>query len=496
MPNNKVQNNVVSATKWSILSEIFAKLAAPITNMCLARLLTPSAFGVIASITIVTSFADLFTDAGFQKYIIQHEFNNEEELDKVTDVAFWTNFSMSVVIFAIVTSFRQPIAKAIGCPDASLAIVVASVSILCTSFSSTYIARFRRSLDFKPLFYVRCTTAAIPIVITIPLAIVLRSYWAMVIGTVAQQVANMLMLMLLTKWKIKFEYSFAVFKQMLSFSLWNVLEGFSIWFAGQINIIIVAGLLNEYYLGLFKTGMATINSYMSIITASLTPVLFSTLSRCQNDKDEYQTVYFKFMTIMSMVIIPMGVGIFLYRAFAVQVLLGPQWAEIANFVGMWAVASTITITFSNTACEVYRSYGKPKVSFVLQCIYLCIYVPAIYYSAKQSFSVLCVVACVIRLFPVALDIVVQRLLFSIRIEHIKPELLSVTAATLIMTTVSILLKSVDNSTVWNIFSILLCVIVYAVCVFLFKPLRNVVLSVKPVNDLLGNISLIRRKKDK
>ena len=74
--NNK---KIINATKWSTISEILAKLIAPLTNMLLARLLSPEAFGVVASITMGVNFADLLSDSGFQKYLIQHEFENEKQ---------------------------------------------------------------------------------------------------------------------------------------------------------------------------------------------------------------------------------------------------------------------------------------------------------------------------------------------------------------------------------------------------------------------------------
>ena len=59
-----------SATKWSAVTQLFAKLVSPITTMVLARLLTPEAFGIVATLTMVISFAEIFTDAGFQKYVV------------------------------------------------------------------------------------------------------------------------------------------------------------------------------------------------------------------------------------------------------------------------------------------------------------------------------------------------------------------------------------------------------------------------------------------
>ena len=85
MSNLTVDKRIGRATIWSSMTEIIARLISPIVNMVLARLLVPEAFGVVTTINMVISFAELFTDAGFQKYIIQHEFNSEEDLNKNTN---------------------------------------------------------------------------------------------------------------------------------------------------------------------------------------------------------------------------------------------------------------------------------------------------------------------------------------------------------------------------------------------------------------------------
>ena len=36
-------------------------------------------FGIVAAILVVTSFAEMFADAGFQKYFVQHDFCDEKE---------------------------------------------------------------------------------------------------------------------------------------------------------------------------------------------------------------------------------------------------------------------------------------------------------------------------------------------------------------------------------------------------------------------------------
>ena len=76
----ELNKKIVTATKWSSVTEIAAKLVAPVTTMLLARILTPDAFGVLVTVMMVISFAEIFTDAGFQKFLIQHEFESDEQI--------------------------------------------------------------------------------------------------------------------------------------------------------------------------------------------------------------------------------------------------------------------------------------------------------------------------------------------------------------------------------------------------------------------------------
>ncbi|MBP3392994.1 MAG: oligosaccharide flippase family protein, partial [Lentisphaeria bacterium] len=332
--NGNINKKIHSAARWSSVTEVIAKLISPIVNMILARILVPEAFGVIATINMVISFAELFTDAGFQKYLIQHEFPDEETLENSTNVAFWTNLAVSVLICAGIFLFRHPIAELTGNPELGNSISIASVLILIAAFSSIQTARYRRALDFKTPFYVRIVTSLIPLVVTVPLALVLRNYWALLIGTFCSHLSNAVILTVRSAWKPGFYYNFALLKEMLSFSVWTLLESISIWLTSYIDIFIVGNALNDYYLGLYKTSMATVNSYMTIITGALMPVLFSALSRYQNDEENYRKTYYHFQRLTTLFVFPMGIGLYVYRDLATQILLGSQWAEAKDFIGL------------------------------------------------------------------------------------------------------------------------------------------------------------------
>ena len=457
------------ATKWSSITEIMAKLISPLVNMVLARLLVPEAFGVVATITMVISFAEVFTDAGFQKYLIQHEFESEEALDRSTDVAFWTNLSFSTLICILIFVFRHELATLVGNPDLGNAISIASISIILVAFSSIQMARYKRDFDFKTLFFVRIGTSLIPVVVTIPLAIVFRNFWALLIGTLVGNLFSAVVLTVKSTWKPHFFYSFRLFREMFSFSAWTLLESVAVWLTSYVDIFIVGRHLNGYYLGLYKTSMTTVNSYIAIVTASVIPVLFSALSRAQNDDQQFRSTYYTFQRMTAVLVIPMGIGMFLYSDLVTGILLGSEWMEASAFIGVWSLTSVVTVVFSYFSSEVYRSKGEPKISLVMQLIHLGFLVPTLLLTIGAGYEALYIARSLVRVQGIVTSLLVMHLRYGFKIHHVLKNILPMTVAALIMGAAGVGLQFVAGGMLWDFASIVICVGVYFTALFVLFP---------------------------
>lgn len=482
--SNKFSNKVVTATKWSAVTEIAAKLVSPISTMVLARLLTPDAFGVMVTATMVISFAEIFTDAGFQKYIVQHEFENEDDKYKSTAVAFWANLIMSLSIWLGISLFADPIARLVGCEGHGLVIVVSCVCIPLAAFSSIQMALFRRDLDFKTLFWVRLVGILIPIVVTIPLAVITRSYWSLIIGMVALNFSNALLLTIKSKWKPKWYFSISRFKDMFSFTAWSMLEAVSIWMTSYVDIFIVGTMLSQHYLGLYRTSMNTVGQITSIITAATTPVLFSSLSRLQDNRAEFDRLFFKFQKYVGMLVIPLGMGIFLFSDLITKILLGEQWMEASHFIGLWGLTSAITIVLAHYSSEIYRSIGKPKLSVLAQWLHIIVLWPVVLFYVRHGFDSLCVARSLVRLQLVLVQLVILKLVVGMKIGAMVMNILPSTIASAAMLFILILPEA--QTTLTQIMYVMICALIYLAVVSLFPQERNICCSLK--NKLLNDSS--------
>ncbi len=469
---SELNTKIAKATKWSSITEIIAKLITPITSIVLARLLTPEAFGVITTLSMVITFAEIFTDAGFQKYLIQHNFKDDIEKDQCTNVAFWSNFVLSMFIWLIIGLFSESLAAIVGNPGLGHVLTVSCISIPLAAFSSIQMALYKRDFDFKSLFKVRIIGICIPLFVTIPLAYILRSYWALVIGTITSNLVNAILLTVYSKWKPRIYFNIRQLKNMLSFTVWSMIEAISIWLTSYIDVFIIGIYLNEYYLGLYKTSMTVVGQITGLITAATTPILFSSLSRLQTDENAFKELFFKFQKIVAIFVFPIGVGIFCYNKLITNILLGSQWLETAPFIGLWGLTSTITIVLSHYSSEVYRAKGRPKISFLVQILHILFLWPTVYIAVQYGYETLYISRAIVRLQLVLANVLVMYTLIKMSpwkmIINIYP---SCIAAIAMAASAYIFIKS-DNSILWEFISAILSLAIYIAIILCFKTERR------------------------
>ena len=375
----------------------------------------------------------------------------------------------------IIIVFREQLASLVGNPGLGHVLVIACISLPLTSFSSIQRGLYQRELDFRTLFLVRIVGICIPIVVTIPAALVTRSYWALIIGTIVKNLSDAVIMTVRSKWKPKLYYRFTLLKEMFSFSCWTLVEQTTIWLSTYIGTFIVSTFLSSYHIGLYKTSMTTVNQFTTLITTSTAPVLFSSLSRLQDDMAEFQNMFLKFQRFIGSVSIPLCVGMFMYKSLVVDILLGKQWYESIDFVGWWSLSGAVVI-IGQYCSEVYRAKGKPKLSTLAQVLFLVCSVPALYWGASRGYEQLCIAQTLSRLSIVAIHMVLMKIVMGFSIVKLINNILPCFSSSFVMFVVGMLLQRVSGSFIWSLVSILACICCYFLSLSISRQYRSEIIQ--------------------
>lgn len=412
----ELSKQVRSATKWTFFTELIAKIITPVTGMVLARLLTPDAFGVMASIMVVTSFAEMFADAGFQKYFVQHEFYNESEKRKCFGTALTTSCLIALLIWLLLICFAKEISLLLGAAEAVDGIKVAGVGLVLTSYNGMQAAIFKRDFQFKLLFKLRMVAVAIPLVVTIPLAYMGLGFWALIWGMLAQQVGTCLVQTHYTNMPLLQGVDGKTLFSMLSFSLWTLFESITIWFSTYGGLLLVGVLLSSYYLGIYRGILTLTGAAFGLITGAIVPVMFTALSRLQNNMVAFRRLFYDVQSTSALLLMPIGVLLMVFADVAVSILLGEQWHDGDFFFGVWSLTLSSSILINSLASEAIRAQGMPRLSALSQVLHFPVMWGGLWYGAKIGFDAVALGMCASSLWLDVVKIVMLRqvLGFSVR----------------------------------------------------------------------------------
>lgn len=477
MSSSTFQGEIVSATKWSALTELMAKLVAPISNMILARLLMPEVFGIVAAINTVISFCDIFADAGFQKYIIQNQEQDPQRQDELQTVAFWTNLALSLLVWAAISLLATPIAGAVGCLGHEQAIIVACASLPLHAISSIQTARLRRKLNFKTLFYTRIIVVLVPFFVTIPLAIATRSYWALIVGTLVSNAGVAFSLMLLNHWRPALKCNLKTLSTMLNFSMWSMFESFLVWMINWGDTFIVSAILTTHLFGVYRTAITMVNQIVGIVSATMVPVLLSALSRQRKHPEEFAKTFYQIAYLSGMLLIPMGIGMYIFRKTMCSILLGPEWIDGADLMGIWGLISALAVIFNSYFGTVLIAMGRPKISVWIQVLQICVIMPVVYFSAKLGFHELSYARALVRCVGMVAFCVVVWRLYSISAIKLILQYTPIVVASAVMSLVGRWCIFLNRGVGFEMLSILLCVVVYLTVMMCFKQPRAMMLQI-------------------
>lgn len=468
----EIKNELNRSFKWSVVTELLAKLITPILNAVLARILLPDAFAPLANITMIISFAEVFVEQGFRKYLIQHDFKSEDEYDKAFHVAFWANLGISIFLWLIIAVFSKPIAAFLGSPEIWNAILLSGILLPLYSVSGILNAKLQRNFQFKKLFIVRIITAFIPLFITIPLAFLGFNSWSLVIGNIASIFAQAAVLAILCRYKPNFYFSFKLLKEMFMFGSWTILDGIAVWLTAWVDSLLIAHYMTPHYLGIYKNSLSTINNLFAIVTSAIMPVLFVGLSKLQNDDKKFSDLFCDTQRTVAMVLMPLGIGVFIYSDFAVEILFGKAWSEAAGVVGAIGLSTAIRTVFVSICSDAYRAKAKVKLPLILQLSDLVLIVTVCVVSAKYGFWPLVYSRSLVKLDLIIPEIIIMKKVLGIEIENQARKLMPVFIAILVMTAFCYLLRSVGSTFIWNISSIVLAAVVYFGTLLLFPSGRK------------------------
>jgi O-antigen/teichoic acid export membrane protein len=308
---------------------------------------------------VLIGMLQALTEFGFDVALIQ----KQDAGDAHYNTAWTFNVIFGVSSAVILVVLAWPAALFYDEPRITLIVLALSLTLALRGFENIGIVDFRKQLQFQREFLFHALIKVFSFVVTITIAVLTRSYWALVIGTLTSSVVSLILSYVLHDYRPRF--TTAKRGELFSFSVWLFLNNILLFVRTRGADLIVGKLLGPFNLGLFTVGQEISSLTTEQLIAPINRATFPGYAKMSHELARLAEAFLNVTSMIALIAFPAAVGIAVVSVQAVPLLLGGSWLGAIPLIEILALVGIISALHSNTGV-VYIALGKPRIHVILQ----------------------------------------------------------------------------------------------------------------------------------
>lgn len=372
-----IASRAITGAAWMVAFRMFSRVLGVASTLVLARLLDTADFGIVAIAFTISAAFNSLSNVGVTENLVRHKTVGRDELD--------TGFTIQVIkgaITGVLLLVAAPLAAAwFSEPRLEKVIYILAFAFALSGVENIGIIHFRRDMRFDREFQLSAIERVLTFATTVVAALLLRSYWALVIGTVVAKIVRVIASYAMQSYRPRF--GLRAWKDLAGFSMWMWLSSlvYIVWF--RADPLVVGSQISKAELGLFVVALDIALLPTTEIMEPIGAVLFAGFAAERNAGRDPRASAFGLAVSLMAVMAPIALVLSASSTDVVGVLLGAKWSAAAPIVAILTL-SVLFSPFTNTASQVLTAVGKVRANLAVVVCGTIIKVTGLYIAAQTG----------------------------------------------------------------------------------------------------------------
>jgi O-antigen/teichoic acid export membrane protein len=321
----------------------------------LARLLTPSDFGIVTMVTTFSLLLRSFGLNGFTELIMQRE----ELTDSLASNLFWINSGIGTILTIAFASSGPLLALFYHSSTVVRVTQGMALTIGIGCLGNIHMGLLQRAMHFRTTAIIYFAGQTCYVIACILLATAGWHYWALVWGSVIQNA----FLAAAAFWACRWTPSWPKSASGTGSALWfatNVYSHFAFgYLTRNTDNLLVGWRFGAPALGFYKKAYDLFVLPQTQLLSPLSAVVVSTLSRINQDREQFQRYFLRTISVLALVGMGIGADFALIGVDLFRFLLGPGWEEAGRIFALFGPGIGVMLLYS-THGWIHLSIGRPE----------------------------------------------------------------------------------------------------------------------------------------
>lgn len=354
-----LKHKATSGVLWVSLRRLTTTLITFISEIVLARLLTPYDFGCIEMLSIFMLLSETIINGGFGSALIQKK--RPTQVDYST-IFFW-NLGMAFVMYFVLYACSPAISRFYAIPQLCSVLRVQGLVLFVYAFNIIQISQLKKQLRFKVLAIVSVLSSAISLIVTIVMAYRGFGVWSLVAKNLVLSSISAIVLWVYVKWRPSPVFSWQSFKELFKFGFFMFLSHLVTTFSSKLQGLLIGKFFNPSTMGYYSKASGTEGVASTTISHVLDQVTYPLYAEVQNDIAALRNIVRKLTMVLSYVSFPLLLVLLVVAKPLFILLYTEKWLPSVPYFQVLCLGG-IAQCLQSVNFQTISAMGKSDVTFI------------------------------------------------------------------------------------------------------------------------------------
>ena len=359
MAEESLKEKTAKGLFWGGMSNTILQFLGLVFGICLARLLTPGDYGMVAMLMVFSLLAGSIQESGFVNAIAIKKSVTDDDYNSV----FWFSILMSFALYAVLFFLAPLIALYNKTPELVALSRYAFLGFVISSFGTAQVAFLFRNMQVKQRAVSTFVASVVSGVVGIAMAACGFAYWGLVTQDICFKLVINMMYWHYSSWRPTMKINFSPVRKMFGFSskilATNIIT--------QLNGQFLQALLGHFYpradVGLYSQANKWNTMGYSVVGGMVGSVAQPVLSKVGSERERQQRVFRKILRFTAFLSFPAMFGIALIAPEFIPLALGDKWLPCVPYLQLICISGAF-IPLSQLYSNLIISNGRSSIYLV------------------------------------------------------------------------------------------------------------------------------------
>lgn len=327
----------VKGVAWVGAFRVSTRFVSFLRTVVLARILTPTQFGVFGIASLAITFLEILMETGINVVLIQ----KKEGVEKYLNTAWVVSIVRGAIISIVLVAAAPAISGFFNSPESRDLVYMISLVSLIRGFINPAIVRFQKDLRFGAEFWFKFTVFVFDSTVAVAVSFLTRSATGIVWGLVAGAILELCLSFVFVHPRPRFEFDSSKLKEVFSKGKWVTGAGIFQFLFRQGDDAVVGRMLGESSLGIYQVAYKVCSMPISEVTDVVNRVVFPVYAKIGEDKGRLRMAFLKTTTVAGCAALMLGGFLFVFGERMVLFLLGDAWMSAVPLVKVLSVFGVV-----------------------------------------------------------------------------------------------------------------------------------------------------------